>query len=334
MLKIGNRIIDRMHAPYYLAEIGLNHGGDRELALQMVEAAAECGAHGIKLQTYITEEFVKKDSPAYFVLKPCELSLDVHREIAELCRKLQIDFISTPFGISCVKPLLEMGVSALKIASGDMNYYDLVEKAFQSDLPVIISTGMAAPEEISSLMNQDFVDKERTVLLHCVSNYPPKLEDVHLNFISYLNGEYECPVGLSDHTMGPIVPAGAVALGARFIEKHFTIGRELPGPDNKMSMLPHEFKEMIHYCEDIFRCLGQFNKPEITDEKPVKEIARRGLYPKRPLKEGEVLSNDNAIFMRPANSISPEKVRLSAKNSRVKCDVTDEIKCSDLEFLD
>jgi sialic acid synthase SpsE len=186
----------------------------------------------------------------------------------------------------------------------------LIATAASTEKPLIISTGASSNEEISALLDRDFMQGVELVLLHCVSNYPPRLEDINLRCIPAMNGKFSVPVGISDHSPGISISVGAVALGAVFVEKHFTISHELDGPDQKISMEPHEFRDMICACDDVFRSLGTAEKKPAAREADFLKIARRGLYLRRSVEKGEPLSSENAVFLRPSNEISSAIVRL------------------------
>lgn len=310
-VQIGSYSFSRASSPYILAEIGLNHNGELDLARRSVEAAKEAGANGVKFQSYFANEFLHPSQAAALeIFRRCELSPDEFAELRAFCREIEIDFISTPLSFSYVKLLDEMKVDAMKVASGDMTYYDLIEAITQTSRPLILSTGMASLSEIDQVMSQDFLNNYPMILLHCVSNYPPRLEDIHLRFLHTMSSLYPVPVGLSDHSIGTVVPVGAVALGARFIEKHFTLDCELEGPDHRMSIMPNGLKELVQACTDISHALGEWKKPIVAQEEPVKDIARRGLYLKDGCGKGDYLTNDNSVFLRPPNEIYPDEVRL------------------------
>lgn len=313
-IKTGRRSVTGRDGVYFLAEIGLNHNGNLRLALDMVRSAAACGASGIKLQSYFTEEFLSREYPSFDFFKSCELSVDDHREIAACCKDLGVDFISTPLCRSWVPILDEIGVAAIKIASSDLTFYDLIATAAGTEKPLVISTGASSNEEIADLLGRDFMQGVEIVLLHCVSNYPPRLEDINLRCIPVMAERFALPTGISDHSPGISIAIGAVALGAVFVEKHFTISHELDGPDQKISMEPQEFRSMICACDDVFRSLGAAEKKPAIREADFLKIARRGLYLRRSVEKGESLSSENAVFLRPSNEISSATVRLDGES--------------------
>ena len=275
-----------------------------------------------------------ESEPAFQIFDKYALSIDNHKALFDHCKQQEIHFLSTPFSLEWVTVLDEIGVPAFKISSGDMNYYDLVRKVSETKKPLIISSGMANEAEIDDLMDQDFLRNYEMILLHCISNYPPKLEDCHVRYIQTLSQKYSNLVGLSDHSAGIAVSLGAIALGARFIEKHFTIDKNLEGPDQKMSMDPTEFKELAQASKDLSRALGSFQKPQIANEVPVKEIARRGLYLKDTVSSGDILNHENSRFLRPYNGVSSAKVSLSKASHKWVGDSKTNLKIEDLVELE
>lgn len=332
--KIGEHqfnALGALRSPFILAEIGLNHNGDMTLASEMVAAAAEAGVHGVKFQSYFTDEFLCKSiQGAYDIFKSCELTPEQFATLKVQAESLGLQFISTPLTYSYVKILNEMDVPAFKIASCDMTYYDLIEAVVACAKPVIISTGMSRMMEIRELMSQDFLQNYPIILLHCISNYPPRLEDMHLNSILSFKEEFQVVMGLSDHSMGTAVGVGATALGAQFIEKHFTIDRNLEGPDQKMSMLPDEMKKLVRDTSDLFRALGRKGRPEVESEDLPRKVARRGLYASKKIQKGETLDNSNALFRRPPNSVDPRYIRLNKGVVRAAAELEGDVSASQL----
>ncbi|MCO4784079.1 MAG: N-acetylneuraminate synthase family protein [Candidatus Cloacimonetes bacterium] len=310
-MKIADFDFNTRLEPYLLAEIGLNHNGSLDLAKKMIDVAKDSGAHGVKFQSFKASDLVLESEPAFEIFNNLALSIDEHQKLYEHCLKQDIHFLSTPFSLDWVDVLNEIGVPAFKVASGDMDYYDLVEKITETKKPLIVSSGMATASEIDDLMNQSFLKDYELILLHCISNYPPKLEDCHIRYIQTLDKKYKSLVGISDHSEGIAVSLGAVALGARFIEKHFTLDKSMDGPDQSMSMDPSEFKALSKASIDLSKSLGKFEKPVIKDEIQMREIARRGLYISEGIKSGDTLNHSNSRFVRPFNGLSSAKVRLS-----------------------
>lgn len=331
---IGNHQFNSRQAvesPFILAEIGLNHNGEISLAKEMISAASETGVHGVKFQSYFTDEFLlKSEGEAYKIFKSCELSPEQFADLKSYAESLSLQFISTPLSFSYVGILNEMGVPAFKIASCDMTYFDLIQEVTSTGKPVIISTGMANLQEIRELMSQNFLKNYPVILLHCISNYPPRLDDMNLNSIITFRQEFEVVVGLSDHSAGTAVSVGATALGVQFIEKHFTIDRDLEGPDQKMSMLPEDMRRLVRDTSDLFRALGSEGRPEVVSEQVLRGIARRGLYTSKKISSGEIVDNSNAMFLRPPNSVDPRQISLRKRNCKALEVLEGSIKSSQL----
>lgn len=241
---------------FVIAEGGINHNGDLDTALRMVDAAKAAGASAIKFQTYVTEKRVPADSPIYAILKQCELSHDQQKKIKEHADKTGIVFFSTPFDAESVRFLAGMKVQLMKIASFDIVNRKLLEAVAATEIPSIISRGMADTKEIDAALAIFKGHGTEYALLHCVSAYPAPKEAVNLAAIRTLIGKYDCPVGYSDHTLDLDASVYAVAMGARIIEKHFTLDRQQEGPDHKMSADPAALKQLCEKIREVEAMLG------------------------------------------------------------------------------
>lgn len=255
-MKIGKKEIGEGQKTFIIAEIGINHGGDLKMARDLIKKAAHCGADAVKMQTYITEKRVRRDSPVYKVLKKCELGTEEHRKIFKVAAEEGIILFSTPFDDESIDLLVKLGVPAIKIASFDIVNFKLLRKAVQTKIPLIVSTGMANKSEVDKAVELFKKNSAKYCLLHCISAYPARREDANLNVIKTLKKNYACPVGYSDHTLGIRVPVLAVAAGAAIIEKHFTLDKNLEGPDHKMSADPKDLTEMIVEIREVDKILG------------------------------------------------------------------------------
>ncbi len=246
IIEISGKKIGRGQEVFLIAEIGINHNGDFDVAKKLIDEAKESGANAVKLQTYITEKRAPKDSPIFDILKQCELSFSRQSDLFKYARDKGIEIFSTPFDDESVDFLSSVDVSCYKIASFDIVNKRLLEKVAAQAKPVIISRGMANQQEIDTavdIMKRASCD---IILLHCISAYPvPSHASLHLDTIRALQKRYNCPVGFSDHTLGIKAAKYAVAAGANVIEKHFTLSRESKGPDHSLSTEPKELKEMI-----------------------------------------------------------------------------------------
>jgi len=305
---------------FIIAEAGVNHNGDLALARRLVEVAATAGADALKFQTFRADALVRIDAPKagyqvettgdgesqYEMLRKLELGEEAHMELACLCREAGIEFLSTPFDETAVDLLARIGVVRYKIASGEITNLLLLRHIAAKGRPVILSTGMSRLEEIgaalAALRAAGAVD---VTLLHCVSDYPTRAEDVNLRVMDALRERFGVPVGFSDHTRGITVAIAAAARGAVAIEKHFTLDRSLPGPDHRASLEPEELKKMIASIREVERALGDGVKRLTMTEIDTQKVARKSLVAREGLPAGTVLLLDHLAAKRPASGLSP-----------------------------
>lgn len=304
---------------FIIAEAGVNHNGDINIAQKLVDAACEAGADAIKFQTFKAENLVTKDAPKaeyqkkstgvgnqYEMLKKLELSYEEHAILKKYCEEKGIMFISTPFDFESVDLLEELNIPLYKISSGDLTNIPLLRYIAKLNKPMIVSTGMANLGEVETAVEAiKSFGNDRISLLHCTSNYPTKYEDVNLNAITTLKNAFKLSVGYSDHTVGIEVPIAAVAMGAEIIEKHFTLDKEMEGPDHKASLNSEELKDMVEGIRNIEKAFGDGIKKCNDSEKNTKKIARRSIVASKLISKGEVITYNNITFMRPSNGISP-----------------------------
>lgn len=312
-------------ATLVIAEAGVNHNGDLRLAKQLVEAASAAGADAVKFQTFTAADLATAASPkAEYqtrndgaggqrqMLQRLELSVAQHRELADHCRRCGIAFLSTAFGIAELELLMELGIGAIKVPSGEITHRPLLEAmadaAASRRLPVYLSTGMSNLGDVEAAL-QVFLDaglqRQSITLLHCLSAYPAPEEQVNLRAISSLAAAFGCPVGYSDHTLGFTAPVAAVALGASVIEKHLTLDVDLPGPDHRASLEPGPFAAMVAAIRSCERMLGDGRKQPQPAELNTRQVARRSLRAARPILAGQPFSVDDLICQRPADGLSP-----------------------------
>jgi N,N'-diacetyllegionaminate synthase len=305
-----------------IAEAGVNHNGDINLAKEMVEVAAECGADFIKFQTFKADELVtqkaskakyqqsdKNDSESqYEILKKLELTSSVHQDLFEHCKRSGIQFLSTAFDIPSADMLKELGQNVFKIASGEITNLPLLRHigGFNSD--VIISSGMSTIKEISnaiSAVETAGTKKDQITVLHCTTSYPLPMSDVNLNAMRKIAKDLQVKIGYSDHTLGIEIPIAAVALGAQIVEKHFTLDRELPGPDHRASLIPTELRSMVEAIRNIEVALGDGEKRLMPCEIENVELARKSIVAAKNIRKGEILSEENLSVKRPGLGVSP-----------------------------
>ena len=319
-VKIGDKHIGNNEPTFIIAEGGLNHNGDVDMSKELIKEAKKCGADAIKFQSYHTGEFISKKSEYYELFKSLELSEEEFYELKKYAEKIGIKFISTPLDLKYVDILNKMNIPAFKIASGDLTFYPLLEKVAKTDKPVILSTGMANIleiwEAIEVLRNNGC---KKIILLHCISSYPTPYEDVNLNAIKTLKRIFNIPVGYSDHTLGIIAPIVSVTLGADVIEKHFTLDKNMEGPDHTLSADPEEFKEIADNIRLVEKMLGGGEKIPMPSERDVIIEARRSVVAKRSIKKGECLSPDNLSFKRPGKGIETKYLNIIL-NKKIKND--------------
>ena len=292
---------------YIIAEAGVNHNGSFELACRLADAAKDAGADCVKYQTFKSEKLVSRnaqkaeyqkkttgDSSQQDMLKKLELSYDSFIRLKEYCDKIGICFLSTPFDFDSIDFLSTLDMPFWKIPSGEVTNYPYLVALAKTGKPVVMSTGMCEMNEISDAINvlKDNGTKD-IKLLHCNTEYPTPFEDVNLAAMDTMRKAFNVEVGYSDHTKGIEVPIAAVALGATIIEKHFTLDRNMEGPDHKASLEPDEFKQMVMSIRHIESALGSGEKKPSASEKKNITIARKSIVAKKVIKEGEVFSPDN-----------------------------------------
>lgn len=306
--EIAGRKIGPEFPPFVIAEVGINHEGDIEKALQMVDAAADAGAEVVKFQTHITEmEMIPTDMKPgkiseerlWDIIKRCELTFEEEKRVQEYCRKKGIMYLSTPFSREAADRLETMDIPAYKIGSGECNSIPLLEHIAAKKKPIILSTGM---NDLASVTRSIQAIKKYDVpiaLMHCTSMYPTPYEKVRLGAITELREQFPgVPVGLSDHSLNIWTCLGGVALGACMLEKHFTISRSWPGPDTALSIEPHELRDLIIGSKAVWQARGG-NKTVLTEEQPVIDFAYSTVVAIRPIKTGEKFTKDNIWVKRP-----------------------------------
>ncbi len=255
-LTVEGRPVGDGHPVFVIAEAGINHGGDLEVALRMVEEAAESGADAIKFQTYITEKRVPADNPLFGLLESCELDEKSHQELQGLCGDKGITFLSTAFDEESVERLANLNVSVIKVASFDIVNLDLLNTIAETRIPVILSTGMADGGEVETGVGIFERSGSPYALLHCISAYPAEEKDVNLGAMITLRERFGCPVGFSDHTLGIRASIYSVLAGANIVEKHFTLDRNLDGPDHILSVDPAGLQSLMAGIREAEAMLG------------------------------------------------------------------------------
>jgi len=319
-VSIDNRKVGVGEPCFVIAEAGVNHNGDPEIARQLIDAAVEAGADAVKFQTFKAEQVVSTLAPKadyqlqttdavesqFDMLRKLELSREAHRELQSYCQSRDIHFISTPFDAASVDFLDALGVPAFKISSGEVTNHPLLRHMALKGKPMILSTGMSSLVEVGQAVQViREAGNHQLVLLHCVSNYPADPRDVNLRAMKTMSTAFQVPVGYSDHTPGIGVALAAVALGACVVEKHFTLDRNMPGPDHKASLEPGELKTLVKGIRTVESALGDGRKEPAASEANTASVARRSLVAACTIPAGTKLTLDHIEIKRPGTGLPP-----------------------------
>jgi N,N'-diacetyllegionaminate synthase len=321
-----------MTQTFVIAEIGVNHNGDKALALELIERAAEAGADAAKFQSFKAETLVAKGTATvayqksrdgsddqFEMLKRLEMSEELHIAAAGHCKAFGIEFMSTAFDKSSLDLLVELGIKRIKIPSGEITNVPYLRDSAARGLPLILSTGMADLAEVRlavdilksgtpAASSEIETDQTPLTVLHCTSAYPTQFVDVNLRAMQSIAAELGVPVGYSDHSVGVTVPPLAVAAGAVVIEKHFTRDRSLPGPDHAASIEPTELIEMVKQIRQVELILGSHVKRPTDAEMEARLLVRRGLKIAKDLEAGSILSEGDIFIRRPATGLAPDRL--------------------------
>ena len=306
-----------------IAEAGVNHNGSLEIAKRLIDEASFAGVDIIKFQTFKSENLVtktakqaeyqqknigKKGDSQFAMLKKLELSHENHIELIRYCDEKGIRFFSTAFDMDSIDYLHSLNLGLWKIPSGEITNYPYLKKIATYKEPVILSTGMCELADIEDAINAlvaNGVSKDIITVLHCNTEYPTPMKDVNLKAMLEIKEKFGVKIGYSDHTEGIEVPIAAVALGATVIEKHFTLDKNMEGPDHKASLEPSELRVMVRSIRNIEQALGTGHKTISESERKNIEIARKSIVAAKDIKEGEIFTEENITVKRPGNGISP-----------------------------
>lgn len=311
-----------MKKVFIIAEAGVNHNGSSDIAKELIDAAVKAGADAVKFQTFKAANLVSKtaqkadyqkqttdvEESQFEMIQKLELDVDTHKELISYCKHKNILFLSTPFDHESIELLHKLGLEVFKIPSGEITNLPYLRHIGSLNKRVILSTGMANLGEIEAAINvimQAGSDRKNITILHANTEYPTPMEDVNLKAMVTIGNAFNTNYGYSDHTLGIEVPIAAVALGACIIEKHFTLDKNMPGPDHKASLEPHELISMIQAIRNIEQALGSTVKKPSPSEAKNKSIARKSLVAKTSIKEGEFFTEENLTIKRPGTGISP-----------------------------
>ena len=310
---------------FIIAEAGVNHNSDLSIAKELIDVASEANADAVKFQSFIAENLVTFNAPKanyqirrsnktesqYDMLKKLELSINFHEKLIDHCQKKNVIFLSTPFDYHSLNMLCELNIPVIKISSGDITNIPFLEHIAELEKPVILSTGMSNLSEVEkavrSIINNG--EKKLLALMHCVSNYPAKYQDINLNVINTLQKAFDLPVGYSDHSIGIEIPIAAVAIGSVIIEKHFTLNKNFKGPDHKASAEPDELKKMIDCIRNIEKAMGNGIKYPSKDEIEISKIARKSIVANCNIQKGAIVSDEMFAIKRPGNGLKPDMIK-------------------------
>ncbi|MBI2982166.1 MAG: N-acetylneuraminate synthase [Deltaproteobacteria bacterium] len=318
---------------FIIAEAGVNHNGDLKRAVQLVDLAKESGADAVKFQTFKAEELVSSQAPKadyqkkntarnesqLEMIRKLELPFKDFRRLSATCRKVGIHFMSTPFDHSSIDFLSEIEMPFFKIPSSEITNFPYLDRIARAGKPLILSTGMSTLKEVQEAVSVlTRAGNKEVILLHCTSSYPADPRDANLRAMQTLKEVLGLPVGYSDHTPGIEVSLAAVALGACVIEKHFTLDRNLPGPDHKASLSPDELHALVRGIRIVESAIGSGEKEPAESEKKIAAIARKSLVAARDILPNTVLTHEMIAIKRPGTGISPAKLQIFiGKRSRV-----------------
>jgi N-acetylneuraminate synthase len=325
MIETKNIKIGKDNPVFIIAEAGVNHNGDISKAKELIDAAVEARVDAVKFQTFNTDKLTTKKAPKadyqnettdknesqYVMLKKLELSKEEHIILKEYCEEKNINFMSTPFSSDTVDLLEQIGIDIYKIGSSDTNNLPLLKYIAQKNKPIILSTGMSTLTEVSEAVDTILnTGNDKLVLLHCVSNYPAEYENVNLKAMDTMKNAFNIETGYSDHTLGVEVPIAAAARGAAVIEKHFTLDKNMEGPDHKASLNPRELKNMVRSIRNIETSLGNGIKEPTKNEKENKKTIRKSIVVNKNKNKGELINKEDIDIKRPGIGIAPKFLKI------------------------
>ena len=305
-----------------IAEAGVNHNGSIELAKKLIDVAAEAGADFVKFQTFKAETLVTQtadkaeyqkeitdtDESQFEMIKELELDRKTHEELIDHCKQIDIQFLSTAFDHDSIDLLDELNIPLFKIPSGEITNLPYLRHIGKMGKPIIMSTGMSTLDEVHNALNiliESGAEKEQITILHCNTEYPTPMKDVNLKAMLTIKDELGVNIGYSDHTLGIEVPIAAVAMGAAVIEKHFTLDRNMSGPDHAASLEPEELKAMVAAIRNIEKAMGGGEKKPSSSETKNIAVVRKSIVAKTSIKKGELFTEENLTVKRPGTGISP-----------------------------
>ncbi|MBK8946939.1 MAG: N-acetylneuraminate synthase family protein [Ignavibacteriae bacterium] len=321
-IKIGNKIIGEDYPTYIIAEIGANFDGNIEKAKELIKAAKECGADCAKFQSFKAEKIVSAGGfskmklkgihgswgrPVHEVFRDAEFPREWHKEINDYCIELGIDFSTSPYDFEAVDLCIDLNVPFIKIGSGEITWLEMLTFIAKKNKPMFLATGDATMSEIDEAIRTiESTGNNQLVLMQCITNYPSLIESANINVLKTFQTAFNILTGYSDHSPGPVVALGSIALGAKVIEKHFTLSNYDIGPDHPHSMNVNEFKRMVDYIRELEEALGSTRKVVVEEEAETVYVQRRGLYSTKFIPKGKIIDRDDLTVLRPALGIYPK----------------------------
>ena len=321
-IQIGNKWIGEKHPTYFIAEIGANFDGSLDKAKALIDAAKKAGADCAKFQTFSTPKIVSEGGFSRMqlkgvhgswgksvsdVFKEVEFPIEWHKEIADYCKKVGIDFSTSPYFKEAVDLCVELDVPFIKIGSGDITWLEMLDYIARKGKPVMLATGDATMSEIDEAVRViEAAGNKNLVLMQCITNYPSKIDSANVNVLKTYQSAFEVLTGYSDHAPGHVVALASVVIGGRVIEKHFTLNKKEKGPDHPHSMEPDEFKFMVDSVREVERAMGNARKEVVDEEGETVYVQRRCLYAKNDLVKGRVIVEADIDVLRPALGIPPK----------------------------
>ena len=323
MIKIDKKIISSGSPVFIIGEVGVNHNGDIKMAKKLIDVAAEAKVDAVKFQTFnpdtlVTEKTAKAsyqienegkaEESQYNMLKRLMLPREWHQKLKQYAESKGLIFLSTPFSLDDAIFLRKLGVKAIKVGSTDTENIPYLAEIAKWNVPIILSTGMSALSEIKEAVKViQKAGNHKLVVLHCTTNYPTPYEEANLMAIATLQKELKnVPIGLSEHTIGIETAVASIALGVKVIEKHFTLDRNLPGPDHSASLEPNELKLMVQFIRNVEKAMGTGKKVPFESEKKIAKIARKSLVAARSIPVGKKIETNDIAIKRPGTGIKPK----------------------------
>lgn len=317
-IKIGKKLVGENHPCYIIAEIGSNFNGSLTLAKKLIKLAKKSGANAAKFQTFRTEDLISKKGfeqknafqkkwkkSVWDVYKNAEFPREWHTELSSYCKKLKIDFFTSPWDFDAVDSLVKSKSPVIKIGSGDITYLEILKYIGSKNLPVLLATGASTLEEISlAVKTIKSTGNDKIILMQSITQYPSQISDANIRVLQTLKNKFNLNIGYSDHSPGSLVSLCSVAVGACVIEKHFTLDPKMAGPDHPHSMSPSSFQSMVKEIRTLETALGTGVKKVENSEKQTRIIQRRGIWTIKSLKKGEKFTRENIRSLRPVKGLS------------------------------